>query len=90
VISYSYPGEQGEVEVHCSLDRGQSPPRVCLLIRDWGQAFDPTSTDKPDLTPDPDRRRAGGLGIFLISQMADDVSYSRAEGANNFQLCFRL
>ena len=55
-----------------------------LLVRlsDDGTAFDPLIQITPDTTLSVDLRRIGGLGIHLVRQMMDEVSYRHHEGRN--------
>ena len=51
-------------------------------LSDSGKAFDPTQMPDADVTLSADERQIGGLGIFLIRQIMDDVRYERADGRN--------
>jgi anti-sigma regulatory factor (Ser/Thr protein kinase) len=55
-----------------------------LLVRlsDDGTAFDPLIQISPDTTLSVDLRRIGGLGIHLVRQMMDEVSYDRLANRN--------
>lgn len=55
-----------------------------LLVRlsDDGTAFDPLIQISPDTTLSVDLRRIGGLGIHIVRQMMDDVSYDRLGNRN--------
>lgn len=63
---------------------------IVVELCDNGAAFDPTK-DAP--LPDPDApiddRPIGGLGIYLIREMVDDVAYRREEGWNYLTLTIR-
>ena len=63
---------------------------VVIEMHDNGAAFDPTK-DAP--IPDPaaamDDRPVGGLGIFLIREMVDDLTYRREEGWNHLTITIR-
>lgn len=85
---YAYPQGGGDMEVDCVLDHDQKPPRFCLLLRDWGEAFNPLNKEAPDLETGLDERQPGGLGIFLVRELADHCSYRRQDDANEFRACF--
>lgn len=80
VINYAYPDqENGEIEVKCGLeDQG----RFLIEIRDKGIPFDVESHSDPDLNADIAERKVGGLGIFLIRKLVDEMRYQR-EGEEN-------
>lgn len=63
---------------------------IVIEMVDNGAPFDPL-TDAP--VPDPDAplesRPVGGLGIYLIRNMVDDVHYKHADGRNCLTLTTR-
>jgi anti-sigma regulatory factor (Ser/Thr protein kinase) len=78
ICKYSYPDEPGDAEVNCKQDNG----RFIIEIVDSGIPFDMTALPAPDLTSSIEKRKIGGLGIFLIKKMVDEVKYRR-EGSFN-------
>ena len=86
VISYAYPeGLPGMIEVGC----GAFEERMfCIQIRDQGRPFDPLGLPDPDLTLDLLERPVGGLGIYLVRQMAELVQYEYVEDSNQLTCCF--
>ena len=59
---------------------------LSIRISDDGQAYDPTQRKDPDLNLPLEERPIGGLGIFLIKQMMDSVSYVRKNNKNYLTL----
>lgn len=57
-----------------------------LTVEDDGVAFDPTAAPAPNLSDDLDERTVGGLGIFTVIAMMDEVSYARVAGRNRLVL----
>lgn len=88
VINYAYPkGTRGHVEVTA---RGEGN-RLLLTIIDSGKPFDPTQADVADTTTDLDKRAVGGLGIYLVRNLMDDVRYERtADGQNVLTLVKKI
>lgn len=80
VISYAYPGRDGEVTV--STDRTSGREGLHVEIIDEGIPFDPLSKPAPDLTVPIKERQIGGLGIYLLREMMSEVSYRRENGKN--------
>jgi len=79
------PGEgKGEVRVELDGDR------VRVTISDNGPPFDPLAFADPDTDLSVEERGIGGLGIHLVRQMMDEVSYQRRDGANVVVLVKRL
>jgi anti-sigma regulatory factor (Ser/Thr protein kinase) len=82
ICNYAYAGEPGEIEVNCSTEDGG----MVIEIIDSGTAFDITAVDDPDITADASERKIGGLGIFLIRELMDNVVYRREGGKNIVRL----
>jgi len=86
VFHYAYPhGEEGDVEVRLM---GKDGPVLEVEIRDKGMPFDPLSIGEPDVKADIPQRKIGGMGIFFIRKMADEVRYRREADANVLSLTF--
>lgn len=80
VIDYAYPeGESGEIELRILHD---AAGKIIFRISDSGTPFDPTLGGNADIQADIEERTIGGLGIFLIKNLSDNVSYSRVDGRN--------
>jgi anti-sigma regulatory factor (Ser/Thr protein kinase) len=56
--------------------------RVTVIITDDGTPFDPFGLDAPDTSLSVEERSIGGLGIHLVRQLMDQVTYQRREGHN--------
>jgi serine/threonine-protein kinase RsbW len=85
IFNYAYPGEKGDVEVHCRVD---DPGTLICDIIDAGIPFNILSQADPDLSGNILERDIGGLGVFLIKKMADSVDYERKEDRNILTLTF--
>jgi len=72
IVKYAYSGRGGIITVTCELKEGN----FVVTIRDKGKSFDPASIPLPDLDADLDKRKIGGLGIYLMRKLMDDISYS--------------
>jgi len=80
-ISYGFAdGAQREIRIDLSIDGD----RLVVRIEDDARQFDLTETDptKADTNSALEERTPGGLGIFLVHQMMDSVSYSRENNKN--------
>ena len=79
IINYAYPeGEEGFVRMECSNERDA----VIIKIEDAGIAFDMSQKEDPDISSDAEDRAIGGLGVFLVKELMDEVIYSREENLN--------
>ena len=72
VTSYAYPeGSDGFLDVYIRKD-----DRIVIRFEDGGVPFNPLEHEDPDTTQPWDERPIGGLGIFLVRSMMDDVRYT--------------
>lgn len=74
-----------EVAVEC----GMEGHRALLIIEDNGKAFNPLTSPKPDVAADVEKREPGGLGIYMVKQMIDQVDYERTDGKNRLTMAIR-
>lgn len=72
VMDYAYQGKGGQpVTVECCEEGGS-----CIVtIRDQGKPFDPTRIKSPDVRSPLGKRSVGGLGIYLMRKLMDDVLF---------------
>ena len=63
---------------------------LTLMIEDDGPSFDPLLLAAPDVTASLEERRVGGLGVYLVRQKMDAVSYQRIEGRNQLSMTKRV
>lgn len=73
-----------------SVDIGIEGDRLSLQFSDDGAPFDPTDATAPDLDADIDDRPIGGLGLHLIKQLAEEISYRRDGGFNLLKVVLRI
>ena len=71
-------GRTPSVDVRVSSD-GR---RVTLVVADDAPAFDPLRLPPADTTASLEDRSVGGLGVFLVRRMMDEVRYERVGGRN--------
>ena len=78
VMSYAYPDSQGDVKVDIMID----DQKVVSTLTDSGIPFDPTQKGDVDTTLPAEERPIGGLGIHLVKQIMDKVSYQYVDNQN--------
>ena len=61
-----------------------------MEVVDDGRAFNPLEAPKPDLSLTIEDRPIGGLGLHLLRELSDTVSYERRDGTNRLVLTKRL
>ncbi len=73
IIKYGYDeGAQGAIKLTCTT---REDGTLHIYIRDHGRPFDPRDCPAPDLCDDIHSRMIGGLGLFLVLEFSDYLSY---------------
>ena len=79
IIRYGHPpGERHTITV--SFERSQA--ELTVRVEDSGAAFDPLARPAPDIEQPLENRPVGGLGIYLVRQVMDEVHYQRLDKRN--------
>lgn len=79
VMSYAYPADTvGDVTIEAVTIADQ----LQFTITDSGTPFDPTAKEDVDTTLSAEERPIGGLGIHLVRQLMDSITYERIDGKN--------
>lgn len=87
VMNYAYPaGTRGDI---CLAAHAEGDA-ITFILSDSGIPFDPTAQKEADTSLSAEERPIGGLGIFLVKQLMDTVTYRRAEGRNILTLTKKL
>jgi serine/threonine-protein kinase RsbW len=80
IIKHAYGGEgRGDIEITCRInDEG-----LTVILRDHGQPFDPTSVPPPKLHGNLKDRNLGGLGLFFMHKLMDEVHFEFTPDSGN-------
>jgi serine/threonine-protein kinase RsbW len=82
VMHGSHAAQPARVQVTLAL----AGKCLTMTVQDDGPAFDPTALAEPDVTAGLAERPIGGLGVFLIREMMDEVSYERVGTFNRLRM----
>lgn len=78
-INYGSKGKTPDVEIILESERD----RITVIVTDAGVPFDPLNdAPLPDLDAPIEERHVGGLGVHLVREMMDEVTYERIDGRN--------
>lgn len=77
VAKYAYD-DTGFVEVTLSNDKNS----VKFIFRDSGKPFNPLDRKDPNINASSDEREIGGLGIYMVKQIMDEVFYEYKDKQN--------
>lgn len=78
VASYAYPDSEGVAKVSLIGDNN----KLTVIISDSGIPYNPLEKMDPDITLNANDRPIGGLGIYMVKKMMDEMSYEYFNGEN--------
>lgn len=86
IIEHSYGGEAGgEIECICQV----LPDGLQIVLHDTGCFFDPNSVPEPDLHSPLEERKEGGLGLFFMRKLMDEVIFDPCQGQGTLLTMFK-
>jgi anti-anti-sigma factor len=71
IIEHAYGTDEGPIEIACRREDDD----CIIVIRDQGRPFDPFKIPEPDLEAPLEEREVGGLGLFFMRQLMDEVNF---------------
>ena len=86
IAFYAYPQEPGDVRI-CIIRENDL---IILKFEDNGIPYNPLEKPDPDINLPPEQRPLGGLGIFMVKEMADDIHYEYQNQTNILTLKFNI
>ncbi|MDX9992715.1 MAG: GAF domain-containing protein [Anaerolineales bacterium] len=84
IIEHAYEAvADGVIEVFTRIE----PCALTIVLRDWGHAFAPEDINEPDPNAALEERTIGGLGLFFIHKLMDEVHFDFSpDGSNTLTL----
>ncbi len=80
IIRHSYRSfPDGEIKIELKYNN----EKFTILIIDYGNSFDPEIVPDPDLRKYYDEGKTGGLGMYLMKTLMDEVKYISVPGKYN-------
>ena len=79
VITHGYEGGPGWLEISAGVEGDD----IVIRLEDTAPGFDPTSRPEPDLSVPPMARKPGGMGVHLIRESTDAMTYRPRPGGGN-------
>ena len=80
IARYAYPARVGEAAIRCCVE---GDPRMAVIrFEDAGIPYNPLERDYPDTSLSAEEREPGGLGIYMVKKIMDDVIYDYVDGKN--------
>lgn len=86
IIEHAYGGEdRGEIEVACHA----SPGELVITLVDQGREFDPQSVPAPQMPVTVEDLNVGGLGLFFMRKVMDEVRFTSDDTGNRLVMVKR-
>lgn len=63
---------------------------VYITFTDNGKPYNPLESEEPNITSSADERQIGGLGIFMVKKLMDNVEYGFDDNINTLKLTKKL
>ncbi|MFQ5511019.1 MAG: SpoIIE family protein phosphatase [Candidatus Krumholzibacteriia bacterium] len=82
IIKHAYDDSSGRIRIRVNI----TPGRVDLSLLDQGKRFDFAGVEAPDLEHYVETGKKGGLGVFLINRLMDQVDYRTGVDSNELFL----
>lgn len=86
VVQHSYADREGTIQIVTAVRDDVFE----VVMRDHGHTFDLADVPPPDLESPLEERRTGGLGIYLMRTLMDDIEFCRENGENVLRMTKRL
>ncbi len=80
IIEHAYEGiSNATLDITCDM-RGDT---LTITMRDTGRPFNPSNVKQPNLKADLSERQIGGLGLYLMRKLMDEVRYEASPTKGN-------
>jgi serine/threonine-protein kinase RsbW len=80
IIEHAYGGEgRGDIEITCRID----DEGLTVILRDSGSPFEPNGVSSPNLGSNLADRDLGGLGLYFMRQLMDEVHFEFTPHSGN-------
>ena len=80
IASYAYAPGTGSAEIGITVR--ENPREAVITFADSGVPYDILAKKDPDVTLPAEERSIGGLGIYMVKTIMDDVRYAYRNGKN--------
>ncbi len=90
IVNYAGQGRNEVVKVTVRAELQDYPYQLVLHFIDNGHPYDPTAVAAPNIDLDFKERCCGGLGIYLVRKLTDQMTYRYTEGCNILRLAKKL
>ncbi len=76
IVKFAYPTKEGKIFLYFKKNQRKNTLKLCFM--DWGVSFNPLHNTLPDLTSNVEEKKVGGLGIYMVIKLANEIKYKRS------------
>lgn len=84
IIKHAYQGDTSK-EINITLECNDK--ELCVSLTDTGKNFEFETYKLPDIKTQIEQKKRGGMGVYLIHSLMDNVSYTRKGKKNRMTMC---
>ena len=90
IANYAYAPGEGDADVCVETEETDGGKRVRITLADQGKPYDPLMQEAPDVSLPAEKRKIGGLGIFMARKNMDEMTYEYRDGRNILTMFKRI
>jgi anti-sigma regulatory factor (Ser/Thr protein kinase) len=90
IANYAYAPGEGDADVCVETEETDGGKRIRITLADQGKPYDPLMQEAPDVSLPAEKRKIGGLGIFMARKNMDDMTYEYRDGRNILTMFKRI
>lgn len=83
IIKHAYKNDKRK---SVDIELGYNSNELWISLLDTGNAFDPSNYSKPDVRQKIKEKKRGGVGVYLIRELMDDVKYHTKGSVNEIRM----
>lgn len=83
IIKHAYQFDESK---NVEIKLGFKDNRIWISLIDRGDTFNPELYSKPDIQKQMKNKKRGGVGVFLIRQLMDEVEYLKRDNKNEIRM----
>ena len=83
IIKHAYKNNTSK---SVDIELGYEDNELWVALLDTGDAFDPGNYQRPDIRRRIKQKKRGGVGVYLIKKLMDDVEYHTEDSINTIRM----
>tara|TARA_R100000908_G_scaffold59405_1_gene35942 strand:- start:45898 stop:46320 length:423 start_codon:yes stop_codon:yes gene_type:complete len=87
IIKHAY---NNNASMKVNIEIGSDGDQLWISLMDEGDSFDPSTYHEPDLMQRIKEKKRGGMGVYLIRKLMDQVQYNRKGKTNEIRMVKNL